>query len=68
MNECCGDGNFCDFPWCDCIGNAEFRRLHKLVKPDDPWQDCGRPWCNTCRHRRPVVADGVTGGGDADQA
>lgn len=52
MSECCMDGNFCDFPWCDCTGNLEFRRLHKLVNRDDENQDCGQSWCNTCRHAR----------------
>jgi hypothetical protein len=47
-SACCGDGQFCDFPWCDCTGNAQFREAHKLVNPSDKEQDCGKPHCNYC--------------------
>lgn len=26
MSTCCMDGNFCDFPFCDCDGNAKHLR------------------------------------------
>jgi hypothetical protein len=54
------DGQFCDFPWCDCDGNAEWRREHNLEKPGDPEQDCGEQSCNYCRQVvRPRAASGV---------
>ena len=50
MPSCCGDGQFCDFPWCDCDGNADFRRRHGLVESTDTAKDCGEQHCNYCRH------------------
>lgn len=61
MPSCCGDGQFCDFPWCDCDGNAEWRRRHKVEKPSDIEQDCGEQHCNYCHQliRPKAIASGV---------
>lgn len=48
MPSCCGDGQFCDFPWCDCDGNAQFRQAHSMKTEGDAAQDCGKSWCNYC--------------------
>lgn len=62
MPSCCGDGQFCDFPWCDCDGNAQFRRKHHMSQPRDEAQDCGEPWCNYCRELiRKKAGAGVQG-------
>ena len=46
MAECCMDGNFCDFPWCDCTGNAEYRRVNNITDPQKPlvWDEAKRAW------------------------
>lgn len=62
MPDCCGDGNFCDFPYCDCDGNADWLRKHKTNSEAEPIQDCGEPWCNYCLQviRPKAAALGVT--------
>lgn len=44
MSACCGNGNFCDFPYCDCDGNAEYRRKNGIAErgPTVP-ESTGRP-------------------------
>lgn len=65
MPSCCGDGQFCDFPWCDCDGNADFRRRHGLVESTDTAKDCGEQHCNYCRHLiRQKATPGVKGEGN----
>ena len=46
MADCCMDGNFCDFPWCDCTGNAEYRRVNNITDPSKPlvWDEAKRNW------------------------